>query len=564
MLFVLLGALTGVIGCLPLLFLKGKKNKWFYPIVAIAVAVLVGLLYYASIPSLVWPLGGVVGVIILMLLIGTGILPLVMFGSKNFLSIIPAGVAVLIFFGTSFSGCNVLRANDYANLIGDVQKKEWTRDVQPQDPKHIRLVPRELAIWLANKQLGEAPGAIGSQFQISTDHMTLQMINGELWYVAPLDYKDFGVWTSTNGAPGYVMIHGEDPNHPVIVKFQEKFVYMPGAYFGKNLERYLWTNGYAALGLTDYSFEIDESGKAWWVVTVFKPTISWWGEKATGVVIIDPTNGSNAFYSINEVPKWVDRAIPAEFVKEYVSYKGHFSNGWWNSFWSHQNMTEPEDINLVYGSDGQPYWVTNITSINENDEALVGLYYLNSKTGKATFYHAIGGTNHAVVTAVNNKVAYKQLHGESPVLYNIYGTMAAIVPLLGVNHTFQGTAIVNIKTLQVAIGENQYVALREYQKELALSGQQITPELARNRQTINGTVDRFASEVKTTTGTIYYLHINGVPHLFTGASELSPKLPLTKVGDQVEITYIASGEDVMPMLSFKNISLPLKSLSNQK
>ncbi len=473
------------------------------------------------------------------------------------------GVGLLAFGIRGCSGWSAWRAHEYAALIGEIEMREWTQDVQPADPRHIRQVSNELACFLADKQLGNAPGAIGSQFRVSTDHMTLQMIRGELWYVAPLDYKGFNVWTSAKSCPGYVMVHGEDPSHPVSVKTDLAFTYMPGAFFSDNLERHLWANGYLTRGLTDYTFEVDEEDNPWWVVTVYEPSIAWWGTKVTGVVIVNPTDGKHDFYPLGKVPEWVDRAIPADVVEEWITNRGVYAQGWWNSFWTQQNITVPEDPNIIYGHDGQPYWVTGITSANFNDQSLVGLMYTHCRTGKSTFYHAVGGTDQAVLTSVNNQVKYKNWHGASPVLYNLYGTMASIVPLQGTNNTFQGVAIVRVDSLQVAMGDDQSQALREYQKLLATSAQQIAPESSHQTERLQGVVDRSAKEIRGGE-TTYYLHIENVPHAFTGGPTLSTKLPLTQPGDTVVIGFIASPEDVIPILSFDNTSLALQSSQPQQ
>lgn len=558
--FLFLALVTSVLGAAPLLMLASETMLPFILTGSISTLVL-WLIYYLAVPSFVWPLFGVFGFMVVVLWIISAVIYAVQ--TEKGRAAIPAIFGVVLFVGVGFNGCGALRSAEYANLIGQVEKREWTRDIQPADPKHIRLVPYELAVWLADKQLGQAAGAIGSQFNVSDEHMTLQMIKGELWYVAPLDFKDFGVWNSAGTAPGYVMVHAEDPLRPPVVKTGEKFVYMPGAYFAKNLERHLWREGYKWQGLTDYTFEIDENGQPWWVVTVYEPTIAWSGYKVKGVVVINPTDGTHKFRKIGEVPNWIDRVVPQSIIADYIRYRGEYTGGWVNSWWGEKDLTKPETPSIIYGADGNPYWVTGVTSGNDKDNAVVGFMYTDVRTGKSVLYHAVGGTDAAVVKAVNNKVQYKRWHATNPVLYNIYGTMAAVVPLLGESHTYQGVAIVNINTMQVAEGDNQYSALREYQKLLAQSGQQITPELARDRATLKGTVIRVASEVKGS-GTLYYIYLARVPHIFTGSSELSPKLPLTKEGDTVELEYIASGEDVVPLLKFENPYLTLAATKNQQ
>lgn len=553
----LLAIVTAIVGVIPLLAVKKVKES---AIVGVIATLFFWLIYWTALPSLVWPLFGVYGLFIFILWIIGAIIYSVeeeKFGIPTAAAII----ALFLYIIVGISGCPVFRSGDYARLIGDIDEREWTQDVQPKDPNHIRLVPLETAKFLADKQLGEAPGAIGSQFHVANEYMTLQMINGELWYVAPLDFNGFTAWTATKVSPGYVMVHGEDPLKPVVVKFNEKFAYTPGAYWSHYLERHLWNNGYRTKGVGDYTFEIDESGKAWWTVTVFEPTIAWWGRKVNGVVVVDPTNGNDTFYPMGKIPGWIDRVIPQDLVSNYVNNWGQFSLGWWNSFWSKKNIIEGETPTINYGSNGEPYWVTCLTTQkveegSKNNQSLVGLIYLDSRTGRTIRYHAIGGTESSILTTVDNKVKFKLWHGDGPVLYNIYGTMASIVPLLGENHTFQGVAIVRVDNLQAAIGDDQYSALREYQKLIAMSGQQISAELAHSRSSITGKVDRFASEVKGTE-TIFYFHLVGKDFLFTGMSELSPKLPITRVGDEVSVEYIDAGESVVPLLAFDNLSLQL-------
>lgn len=561
MMFVL-AAIVGALAAAPLFASKHFKLAAVFGAANVVAAYII---IYFGLPSLVWPLWGSLAALVLLDWVISAVIHLILTYDEDrryTASRLPFYVVICGFLVVTFrvaSGCSAIRAPEYAALLGPMENREWTQDIQPADPKHIRLVPPEMAVWLADKQLGAAPGAIGSQFEIKENSLTLQMVRGELWYVAALDFKDFGTWQSTKAAPGYVMVHAEDPLRPVVVKTDERFAFMPHAYFSLNLERHLWTHGYASSGLTDYSFEIDEAGKAWWVVTVFEPTIAYGGEKVLGVAIVDPTDGAIQFHPTGKAPEWVDRVFPHDIVKMYVDKWGDLSGGWFNSWWSEQDLTKPEDVSIVYGADGQPYWVSGITSQNSKDNSLVRLIYTNSRTGKSVSYHAKGGTESAVLAAVNNKVSYRKWHGSGPVLYNLYGQMVSIVPLLGDNHTYQGVAIVKVDNLQVAVGESQQQALREFQKIMNDSGQQIAPEVKHARRELSeAKVDRFAVEMQNGEPA-YFLHLEGVPHIFTGGNGLSQKLRLTRAGDAVRVAYSDSGEDVMPLMAFDNLSFEIKT-----
>jgi len=562
MLFFLLALVTAVVGVVPLLL--GKKFS-AAGITGVVYLLLSWWIYYYAVPSLVWPVFGGIGILTVVFAVISAIIVSAMesdYDGNNgliFLSWVVPGFGILAICLSCIAGCSFLRTNEYANLIGPVEQREWTKDVQPKDPAHVRLVPPELAFYLATKQLGEAQGAVGSQFEVIETEMTLQMVKNELWYVAPLEYRGYAAWTSAQGSPGYVMVHGEDPKRQVIVHTGEQFKYMPSAWFSEMLDRYIWTAGYYDKGLSDYTFELDDDLKPFWTVTIFRPTIMWWGRKATGVLVVDPVTGQSNFHPLGNVPTWIDRVIPNEMVKSWIKYNGLFSKSWWNSVWAHENVIMPENPSIVYGSDGQPLWTTCVTSSNGNDKSMVGVYYTSAHTGKTVRYHAIGGTEEAVLELVNNKVAYRKLHGSSPVLYNIYGVMTSIVPILGESHTFQGVAFVDVANMQVAVGDTLDDTFTEYQKIITTSAQSIAPEAQNAAKTFSGTVDRVKGEAKT-----YFIHIKDVPRIFRAAESLSPKLVLTQIGDEVVLRFIESNEDVITIIGFDNVSLPLDASKTQE
>jgi len=395
--------------------------------------------------------------------------------------------------------------------------------------------------------------------------MTLQMVSGHLYFIVPLDYTGFSVWSKTDGVPGYIRVDGEDPHaqpETVMLSGGQKMLYMPGAFFSQNLKRHLRNNGYLNSILTDWTFEVDDSGKVWWVVTVAKPTIMWSGEKVTGVVVLDPITGVNNFYPMGSVPEWVDRAIPASYVEMYLDWQGSYSGGWWNSWWGKTGLTTTEKPSLIYGTGDQPEFVTGITSTSGRDNSLVALVYTNSRTGRSVKYVMKGGaTETAVLDAVdkNSQVQFKHQHGVDPQLYNINGSQVAVVPLLNESHAFQGVAMVPINDVQmVAVGINQYEALRDLEGKVSEGGQRMAIEQQRNVQSVEGVVDRFASEI-ISNGTIYYIHLSDVTHLFTAKAGESAKLPVTQVGDKVRLEFYSSDRDVVPTKSFDNLSIVLSS-----
>ncbi len=528
--------------------------------------------FYLGTPSTIWPVFGALGLWVFILWIIGGIVLAISDEKETWMYFVawipPILIAAIYVVGFFFLGSELINTSDYEGMLGNVESRVWTEDIQPKNPGHMRMATKENAAYLAQKAIGQ-DGAIGSQFEIENDEITLQLVNGQLWYVAPLEFRGYTTWSSNGTSPGYVMISAENQDmQPKLVKFPDGqgMRYSPSAFFGNDLERHLRENGYLDKGIGEMNFEIDEHHKAWWIVTIYKPTVWWSAKKVEGVAIVDPATGDSTFHPLGSVPDWVDRVVPDSYVQDYIRWWGEYRDGWMNSWWGKKNLVAPGDTSLIYGNDNQPEWVTDITSTNGNDSSLVGVVYTNSRTGKSVYYAVPGGaTNSAVLDAVKNnpQINYRKLHGSDPQLYNVDGTMACVVPLFNESYAFQGVAIVPIDNVQeVAVGATQYDALEQYEKFLSDKGVKTALGADRSLKTIEGTVDRINADT-TSSGNLYYIHIAGVPHLFTGGVGDSPKLPVTEKGDKVRITYYDSNRDVVPLHDFDNLSLPLTESKDQ-
>lgn len=129
--------------------------------------------------------------------------------------------ALIIIIIKVISGANIFNAQNYSELIGGIKGKtqnHWSQEIQPLDPTKIRLVPKELVLSLAKTALSKDGATLGSQFPLDTDKITLQKIRGDYWYLIPLDFKGWRVWTKADGVPGYVKFNAVDPYaKPVLV-----------------------------------------------------------------------------------------------------------------------------------------------------------------------------------------------------------------------------------------------------------------------------------------------------------------------------------------------------------
>src|SRR3989344_2937680 len=271
MYYLIAALISALIGALPLVLVRK-------PVAAIVQGVITFVLgwviFYVAVATTVYPLFGLVGFVTLIWWVVATVVALMNEDENFWVGVFPTG-AVVVYIVIAISTSGMFRANDYASMInhlGTVQENVWTKDIQPKDPAHMRMSSEENATYQAQKVLGSA-GAIGSQFEIGV--MTVQMVGTDLEFVAPLDFAGFSIWLNTNGAPGYIKVSGEDPHRQAkLVQFLEakRMRYTPGAFFGDNLERHLRNHGYLGIGLTETTFEIDDKGNPWWIITAFDPT----------------------------------------------------------------------------------------------------------------------------------------------------------------------------------------------------------------------------------------------------------------------------------------------------
>ena len=484
-------------------------------------------------------------------------------------------VVVLPLIGL-FRGCGMFYDNEYRNFVAqDVKESDWQSDLMPVNTDHIRLVSEGQAMWIATKTLGQSKdAALGSRYKIGK--MTIQKVKDQLVWVAPLEFQSWTVWVSADVSPGYVMVDAEDPSKPGVLKEDFKFRYLPSAYYGDNLERYLYQNGFVFRGTTDYTFEIDDEGNPFFVVTVCKPTIGHLGYVVTGVVVVDPQTGDFEEYDLADLPEWIDRVIPMYVARDRLSDYGKYVHGWWNSVWDEEgvniptdpstSMVDPDPLWLTWGDDGRAYWFTGLTSSKATDDSLVGFAMMDSRSGHTRIYHLSGANEDGVMKAVDAAVSnYDGWYATQPILYNIYGELTWVVPVVSGSGIFQRVAFVRASNTSVVLGENKQDGLAKYRQLLMKTGNEENPAKVDAHTTHSrGFIDRYACPV-VDGDTVCYLTLrqeNESPRIYTGTSIIAPEILIARPGDEVEIEFMETTESTVPISRFDLISF--KSRAVQK
>lgn len=466
--------------------------------------------------------------------------------------VVPVGLAVLAIFGAGILSRPLFQSAGMAKMIGTVPERLWSDDMHPVDTEHIRMVGEEQAAYYASKVLTTSNGvALGSMYFAGDQSM--QRVGNKLESIAPLEFVDVVKWARSDGTPGFTVVNAENRSEAATLHMTKKdgskylLNYMPSAYFGFDLIRHLYSSGYTNVDLVDPQFELDDDYKPWWVVTETVPTLMYTGTKVVGVLLVDPETGDIHPHGLNDLPPWVDRAIPSDVAIRYVNWWGTWSTGWWNGFTGKNTFkATDEGATLVWGSDGQAYWYTGLTSTNNKEQTQIGYVLINSRTGATVRYEgkAPAGTEDAAVHAMDQSVRnFPGYHATKPVPYNINDEMAYVAPILSEGHLFQRIAICRASTMEVVLGETKEAALHEFQRLLVRTGNSTAPSNTAKTGKVEGKVARIGSDTQGG-NTTWYLELEGNDHIFaaTYSPKTAPELPVLKTGDAVFVTFIDQGE----------------------
>lgn len=450
----------------------------------------------------------------------------------------------------------MFRSDSYQKLIGEVKNgQKITNHIAPISIDKIRVVDEELAHLLGEKILGSQP-ALGSQVELGD--FCIQKVNNNLYWVAPLLHSGFLKWfNNQEGTAGYVMVSATNERDVKLVQSvggkNIKIKYQQGAYFQSDIHRHVYFNGNATVGLADFSFEIDDAGNPFWIVTKYAKKIGFSGKDAVGVVVVDAQSGAITEYVIGKTPKWVDRIQPLDFIENQLNDYGKYVHGYWN-FSNQDKLQITEGMTLVYGKDNKSYWYTGLTSVGK-EESAVGFVLVDTRTKETTFYKQSGATEYAAQSSAQGKVQEKGYKASLPIPYNINNIPTYVMTLKDNGGLVKMFAMVAISDYTiVGVGNTMRETLTSFKNVYNMADNKINPNSVSNKKSLKSVVTRIQNDVKNG-NSFYYFKVKDYPNIFVGSSQISNQLPVTIVGDSINISFDVDLEEVIDISSFENINL---------
>lgn len=435
----------------------------------------------------------------------------------------------------------------YRDQLQQPESRTFTSDMQAIDVSQLPIVDSSLAYKLADKKLGEKP-ALGSQVVLGTP--TIQKVNGKLVWVTPLEHSGFFKWLSNmSGTPGYIIVSATDPRD-VSYAANYRIKYQPNAYLLDNLKRHARFDGGLFSGLTDYSFELDDSGKPYWVVTTYKNLLGFSMPEAAGAIIIDAQTGKSAGYTIANMPKWVDRVQPEDYIMTQINNRGKYIHGVLN--FSNKDKFETSEGSIIVYNKNRCYLFTGITSVGE-DESANGFMLVDMVTKKPYLYKMSGATEYAAQTSAEGKVQNLKYTASYPLITNVNGKPTYFMTLKDDAGLIKQYAFVSVKDYTtVGTGETINSALDDFTRSMRSGSNGNLSETESAKQKFSGTVDRFSSESQSGS-TVYEFTLKEKPgYIFTATYDISTQLALTVEGDKVSITFEKDSGNVYTVSKFSN------------
>ena len=438
----------------------------------------------------------------------------------------------------------LFHVNTYRDQLPVPQIKEFGAEVQAIDTTQIPIVDQQLALKLADKKLGEKP-ALGSQVHLGEP--TIQLVKGKLVWAVPLHHSGFFKWLSNlDGTPGYIVVSATDMQDVTYVE-SPKVKLHPDAYLMDKLVRRVRLAAGMFTGITDYSFELDDAGQPYYVVSTYRYLCGFSLPEVNGVIVVNATTGEMKKYKMDEIPAWVDRIQPEEFLMQQINNRGHYIHGVFNFSNFEKFQTSANDI-IVYNN-GKCYLFTGITSVGSDDSA-IGLVMVDMRTKETIQYKVSGATEGAAMKSAEGKVQDLRYQATSPILLNIQSQPTYFMTLKDGEGLVKQYAFVSVRSYdQVGVGATVDEARRNYERIIGTGHGKPTDK----QVTAEGKVIRIAGEYDGSQ-VVYSMILDSRSNLiFRISGEKSAELALTCPGDLVSVTYAETESGVVKAAKFDNL-----------
>lgn len=426
-------------------------------------------------------------------------------------------------------------AEGYANMI-QIETQDFAEDFPETDLSQIPLVDRDTAVRLGNRQLGALTHLV-SQFEAAPDYTQIN-INDKPYRVSPLQYVDFFRWLNNfrKGIPYYIAVDNVT-GEVDLVQTPEPMRYSYSDLFFRNVLRRLRLANPFTL-FDQPAFEVDDEGYPYYVATTYSRNFFIREPEPTGVILLDAITGESTYYDLDSIPQWVDRVYPSQLILHQITMQGHYRNGFWNSLFAKEGVTEPTAGYNYLPMDNDLYLYTGITSVAA-DDSNIGFVLSNLRTKETVMFPLTAAEEFSAMQSAEGAVQETSYQATFPLLINIGGRPLYILTLKDNSGLIKEYALVHTQDYQrvyTAPTLDRLIAL--YAEENPVD----TTVLDESKLAqLSGMIEEIQAVV-IDGNTVYYFTLDG--EIYTAAIHLHDQLPFAQAGDGMDFQAAEGGQVV--------------------
>ena len=426
-------------------------------------------------------------------------------------------------------------AKKYADLI-HIDEGNFTEDIEDIGFDEIPMLDYDSAVKLGNAKLGELSDMV-SQFEVDETYYTQINYKGTPYRITVLRYGDFFKWFkhTSEGLPAYVSINMVTQEAQV-VRTESGIKYSESELFNHKLSRYIQFH-YPTKMIYSYNIEIDDNGVPYWIASCYDNTIGLFGGKDINeVIMLNALTGESEIMPLDEVPNWVDRAIPADLIVEQYNYHGTYAYGFWNSIIGQKDVKNTTDGYNYIAQNDDVYMYTGVTSVN-GDTGNIGFLLSNQRTKQTKFYALSGAIESVAMGSAEGEAQNYKYTATFPLLLNVNGQPTYFMAMKDSSALVKGYAMVNVKQYQIVSFANNTDPEVCKSKYVALLGNK---KLTDNKPVPTTQVEGVIEDIRAAVidgNTYYYVKLKEKENYFKLSAAENDIAVIMKAGDKVVIKY---------------------------
>lgn len=431
----------------------------------------------------------------------------------------------------------------YSNRLVVSEDNSFQDDIVEVDFNQIPLLDKDSSSKLGDRVMGQMSELV-SQFEVSSLYTQINY-NNEIIRVTPLEYASGIKWLTNrkNGVKGYITVNSVD-GESKLIKIDKGMKYMPSAYFNENLNRKLRFT-YPTKIFGKASFEIDNEGNPYWIVPTIKYSAVEKLEDVDGIVMLDPISGDSKYYSVKDIPTWVDQVYSANLIIDQFDDRGMYKNGFLNSIFSQKGVVQTTDgYNYMIQND-DVYLYTGVTSIS-SDESNIGFIIANLRTKETKYYNVPGAEEYSAMYSAMGQVQQMDYDSTFPLLINLNNRPTYLISLKDDAGLVKMYAFVDVEDYQkVSVSDSSlgvseaariYLNNVDFKNKNSLS----VEKNIKIKSITNATID----------GISYYYIIDDNNQKYKVSIKISDNLPFYQIGDVVNIKFNKE-KDIIDIIEIK-------------